>query len=772
MGVVYEAWDSRLDRRVALKMVHSHLLTDPALIDAFVREAKHAARVEHPNVVRVYRVDVIDDQFVLEMQFVDGTPFSELLEMGPISPAHAANLLRQLLRALGACHEQRIIHCDLKPSNMLVTRHDRAMLTDFGIARALYEAGASDAKPEASTWLPWGTPQYSPPEAWSDHAVTPQWDLYAAGALIYEALAGEPPFQGETPADLINAVRTKTPRPLQEVCPDVSTAFADLVALLLARDPAARPASAQAALLRLSKTPESKVSNTDTEPIDAMPIRAADPKAGSARVRWSRFVLGTAAALAGLAAVSGLVYRQGKTDQQAKDSAPAVVSRQDSGLNELLVMGDDAYFAGDDGVRGRELWRSAAQKPVLVADVAPGPGSGNPRRFTARPLGGFVFAATTPETGEELWYCTDQGGGQYAVHMIKDIIPGPMGSDPEPVAAQGALVLFYATTLAEGRELWCTNIQEQQTAIVADVFPGPGGSVPMNPRVYPDEAGAYIVALSGAERGCLLYRYDYATNAMRELGDVAEDTAGLVRAGRCMLLPNTDDAHGKELWAYDEDTGKVALLVDLWPGTASSSPAELKTWGDRVLFQARTPESGAELWITDGTATGTRLVADINPGPGDSDPYGFVVVNEHVFFRAKDDACGRELWVTDGSRGGTARVADILPGAGSGEPYNLTPYASSLIFSANDGAHGEEFWGAFQKDGAWSASLLFDLEPGPLNSEPSHLQWCRDGTGFFIAKMPELGQVLFLLRPPGTDAATASGWKTELIATAEKTGAE
>ena len=122
MGTVYEAWDTRLERRVALKTIHPHLLQVSSISRRFENEAKRAARIEHPNVVRVYRVDHVDGQMVIEMQFIDGAPLNVLLQSGPLSPVQTADLLRQLFEALAACHEQGVIHCDLKPGNVLITR--------------------------------------------------------------------------------------------------------------------------------------------------------------------------------------------------------------------------------------------------------------------------------------------------------------------------------------------------------------------------------------------------------------------------------------------------------------------------------------------------------------------------------------------------------------------------------------------------------------------------------------------------------------------------
>lgn len=758
MGVVYEAWDTRLDRRVAIKLIHDHLFADPAVLDAFNREAKHAARIEHPNVVRVYHVDDIDGRVVIEMQFIDGVSLDKLLRSRSLPPDQAADLLRQVLEALQACHGQGVIHCDLKPGNLLVADTRGVVLTDFGIAHALYEAGTAPADSEAGPL--WGTPHYTPPEAWTGGTVTPKWDMYAAGALTYEALTGAPPYRGKSAAAIVNAVRTSNPLPLQNLCPQVSCEFANLIETLMAREPEDRPDSAQTALVTLRKTPEFSTTSPATVPLGELTEQKISGNRVSKTRKRTWMVLGVLIVVAGLFALFSLILGNGKTKPEEAATAPAAAPSHRTDIGELVVVGNDVFFAMDDGLHGREMWwASSTEAPVMLKDIVPGPGSSDPRRFLARPHGGFVFAATTPETGEELWWAGSPVGGKYTVRMIKDIIPGPMASNPQPVAAQNALVLFYATTLAAGRELWCTNVQEQQTGMVADIFPGVDRSMPMNPRVYPDENGAYIVALADARRGFVLFRYDFKTHATHEVGDVAEDTAGLARAGRRILFPNLDVEHGKELWAYDEDTGALALVADQLPGPQSSNPTELMTLGNRVLFQAHLPETGTELYVSDGTEAGTRLLADINPGPADSDPYGFVVVGPYAFIRARDDARGNELWVTDGTTEGTSCVADIMPGPESGEPYSLTPYGSSLIFSARDDIHGEELWGAFLVKGKWTASLLLDIEPGPLSSEPHQLRWCKDGrTGFFLATLPDAGEVLYRLETPGIESAAASGW--------------
>lgn len=753
MGVVQEAWDTRLDRRVAIKTVHPHLLQDASIVRRFENEAKRAARIEHPNVVRVYRVDHVDGRFVIEMQFVDGVPLNVLLQSGPLSPGQAANLLRQLLEALAACHERGIVHCDLKPGNVLVTRDGHAVLTDFGIARALHDRDADGTQPGAMSSPLWGTPQYSPPEAWEGAAVTPRWDLYAAGILVYEAASGASAFSGQTPASLMKQILTTTPRALSTIRPDVSRAFSELVARFTDRDPEKRPASAKAALAALRETPEfqSRGSIEDTQPLAESGSRHAVTNEARVR-RVPVLAAGTLAASIVMLVIAGIIRPTGES--ALPRNGPAAGKTWDPKSADLLVVGDFGYFAADDGIHGRELWVVSPTPAVgcnMVADIVAGPGSSNPRNLMARPHGGFVFAATTPESGEELWYGSSPDDFTHSCQMIKDILPGAMGSEPVPVASHSAMVLFYATTLAAGRELWCTTgTSEQQTALVKDLNPGVNGSVPMRPRVCVIADRVYVVATPDTLRGCVLHRYDFADNALREIGDVGEDAAPRGTANGKIFMTNSEDEHGYELWAYDEITRTLGAIADIWPGPDSSYPSEFGGWKDRVLFRARTRELGIELWSSDGTDAGTTLVLDINPGPGDGDPNGFVPVGDYVFFRAKDDAFGRELWVTDGTAAGTERICDMMPGPESGEPYNMVARGPYLFFSAKDPEHGEELWRTHRRDGAWQTALIADVYPGPIGSEPHMLQWTARGEGYFLAKTPEFGSTVCVLGP-GSD---------------------
>lgn len=753
MGVVYEAWDTRLERRVAIKTIHPHLVANREMGQRLLDEARSAARIEHPNVVRIYRVEHVDGQVLIEMEFVEGTPLTSTLRARQFTLSEGVGLLRQTLEALMACHEKGVIHCDLKPANLLVRRNKQICLTDFGVARVLHCAANSAARESNPAGPVWGTPHYSPPEAWQAGSVTPAWDLYGAGALAFEALTGTPPFDAPTPTQLAKKILTESPPPLRSLCPEASPALSELVAALLARDPSQRPQSARAALDQLRSAPEFRLNTDVTQPLDTLQDAASPETAKNVistesttpRSRRKPVLIDLGIIAACVLVACGLLVWQ----QVWNSDDPALIGpTSDSGPANLFSDAGTVYFTDEDPQHGRELWCTNGSQGgrKLVADLTPGPQSSNPRNFMKRPFGGSVFTATIPDTGSELWYLADTGGGNASVRLIKDVIPGAMGSDPKPMAAYETQIAFYATTLNEGRELWCTNGLEPQTAMIADIHPGRQGSQPTGPGVCAAGSGLYILGMTDAARGQVLLQYDFNANTLREIIDVSEDTGGMAVLHDRLFFANQDRDHGMELWVYDPTADRAQMLADLRAGPESSGPGEFFQWHGRVYFWAHTDDCGLELWSSDGTPEGTRLVKDINTGPGDSSPYGFTDAGDTLIFRAKSDALGREPWLTDGTPEGTRCLADIRPGPADSTPYNLVAGAGWFFFSADDGVHGEELWAIRLGDTEASPKLVQDLYPGSKGSEPHELVWLAPGHGVFAAALPNSGPQLIALR--------------------------
>jgi serine/threonine-protein kinase len=240
MATVYLGTDTRLDRQVALKIAHPELAGDEEFIRRFMAEARAVARLSSPNVVAVYDQGS-DGQFLyLAMEYVPGRTLRELLrERGRLSPAEALDLIEGVLAGLAAAHEAGIVHRDVKPENVLLTRNNLVKVADFGLARA----AAAGTRTKSGMII--GTAAYLAPEQVSRSTSDARTDVYAAGIMLFELLTGTQPHTGGTPLDVAyKHVNDVIPAP-SSVVPGLPPALDALVALATSREPDLRPADAR-----------------------------------------------------------------------------------------------------------------------------------------------------------------------------------------------------------------------------------------------------------------------------------------------------------------------------------------------------------------------------------------------------------------------------------------------------------------------------------------------------------------------------------------------
>ena len=248
MGVVYRGIDRRLDRAVAIKVLHDHLRRDATFFSRFEREAKALAALSHPNIASILALEESDGLWYMVLEFVTGRSLADRLSIGPIPLAEALDLNAQVVRAVEAAHRQRIIHRDLKPSNIHVRDDGMVKVLDFGLSKTMPDVGAET---EAATLVAGaatvdghmlGTPGYMSPEQARGRPVGPAGDIFSWGCILYECLTGGQAFGGESIADCVAAVLRSEPD-WSAVPRETPRRVEDLLRACLAKRVEDRPAS-------------------------------------------------------------------------------------------------------------------------------------------------------------------------------------------------------------------------------------------------------------------------------------------------------------------------------------------------------------------------------------------------------------------------------------------------------------------------------------------------------------------------------------------------
>ncbi len=274
MATVYEATDLRLDRAVAVKVMPDALADDETFTRRFVREARAAARLAHPNVVAVYDQGEDNGVVFLAMEYVAGrrTLRDLMRDEAPLPPRRALRLFEEILKAIAAAHESGIVHRDIKPENVLITPRGQVKVADFGLARAISAATAT-----ATGGVLMGTVSYLPPELVTDGIADTRSDVYALGVLLFELLTGSKPHAGDSPIEVAyKHVHDDVPAP-STVVRDVPPYLDAFVARATARDRGQRPADAQVLLRQLRRVRhalDSGVSDDDELTADLTPARS------------------------------------------------------------------------------------------------------------------------------------------------------------------------------------------------------------------------------------------------------------------------------------------------------------------------------------------------------------------------------------------------------------------------------------------------------------------------------------------------------------------
>lgn len=373
MGIVFKGFDTELNRPVAIKVLAPHLAGSGAARQRFSREARAAAAVVHEHVVAIHNVESDGAAPFLVMQYVAGESLQARLDrQGPLALPEILRIAHQTASGLAAAHAQGLVHRDVKPSNILLEQGvERALLTDFGLARA-----ADDASLTHTGYLP-GTPHYMSPEQARGDAIYATSDLFSLGGVIYAMCTGRPPFRADTSFGVLRRITDTQPRPIREINPDVPAWLAALTQKLLAKAPAERFTSA-AEVAGLLEQCLAHVQQPATVALPAACRERPRSRVGL-RLRSRPTVLAVAIAILLFASAAAIYVSNslrsdqppvgdeaGAIDQSLADESPSVLG-WDSSAREIESLATDI-----DALRERadQLWDT---QPVRGVSSVPSP---------------------------------------------------------------------------------------------------------------------------------------------------------------------------------------------------------------------------------------------------------------------------------------------------------------------------------------------------------------------------------------------------------------
>ena len=714
MGVVYKAEDTKLERTVALKFLAAHLLNDNEAKQRFLREAKAAAALHHPNICTVHEIDEADGRTFLAMAYLKGETLEDRIAKGPLSLKDALDIGRQIADGLEAAHKEGIVHRDIKPANILVSPEGRATIMDFGLAR-LTEASRLTKADQTM-----GTVAYMSPEQAQGMEVNHRADIWALGCVLYEMVCGQRPFRGVYDKALLYEIVSQQPEPLTGLRTGVPIELEFLTSKCLAKDAADRYQHASEAAVDLRTLAEKLKSGRSTilhtanlgagvpatvpagqtvYPAAVLPADAVVMK------RSSKRALQAVAAIATLFLLGVLAIHFTQAPPETSEKLLRRFSFTTEGVFRGSISPDGKYIAYDALIGGRSsLWlRSLATETSRevpgterVRDFFWSPDSlslgfavgepdfelkrvsidvGSPLTLCALPAKGarnsFVGGTWSPDgerivfsSGLRLYEIASRGGQPQLLFEPGDS-PRSQSVYPHFLPADGgpAALIYVAATGPANQWVAVLNLE---TGERRELVPG-------RQPVYSSDGYLLHGPTSGLDQG--LWALPFSLSTLQPAGEdfpisVGGDGASVSRDGTLVYRDRAGSEMGMKTLVWRNRTGEISEKV----GQPQAGLREFELSPDR-RWVATTVAEPASIWIQDLTrATTTRLTFGSGE-PGESRPSWA--------------PSGREISYALAIGGGTPQRLMRKAADGRGEPAVLveSDYAASNADWSRDGRY-------------------------------------------------------------------------------------
>ncbi|HEU5250981.1 MAG TPA: protein kinase, partial [Thermoanaerobaculia bacterium] len=687
MGEVFLAQDTRLGRKVALKLLPEGLLSDKEIRRRFAQEARTASALNHPNIVTIYDIGSADGRDFLAMEYVEGQSLRDVLEAGQLDVRRALDLTAQAASALAAAHEAGIVHRDIKPENLIVNRGGQLKILDFGLAKlverqtapllassleTLAETPQPTSQGRTGTGVILGTVSYMSPEQARGQPVDHRTDIFSLGLVLYEALTGSRPFSGKSAVETLHAIINEEPVSAIERNPRVPLEAVDILGKALAKDPAERYQHAADFALDLRRARRVFESGISRPGLPVAPAQAPRPRP----LLWAVGAVAAAALVAG------------------------------------------AWYVGRSGAR--------PAGPNL-ADVTLTPLTNDP---------GYEGEPTFSADGETIAYVSDRTGN-FEI-FLKQVSGGPdvnvtnsPADDVQPAFSPDGKQIAFVSTRQSLRDLRYENFGVPATGGDIWVMPALGGNARRIAQSgnFPSWSsdGSSIVYMAGGDFNKKIYRVPAAGGEAKEIP--IQHASGPGRGGGRYLLYPSLSPDGR--WLLFQTTGG-AFVVGSGGGEAKHlGNGRRPVWapdGRSIVYSTGEAGKNSSLWklpfsTTKGTAEGRGEPLTVGIAPNTQ--ASIAGDGKQIVFTALEQTFNLETIPLDAEAGRvTGEVKELTAGRNDIQFKTFSPDGRSVVYG---------------KDGR-----IWRLDAGqpayPLTDDPAFddgaAQWSPDGRSIVFTRAP------------------------------------